>query len=64
MSTTETTATRLRARPAWTALERHHQQLRDVALRDLFADDPGRGERMTAAAAGPVPRLLQESRDR
>ena len=52
MSTTETTATPLRARPAWTALERHHEQIRDVALRDLFADDPGRGERMTAAAAG------------
>ncbi len=52
MSSTETTATPLRARPAWTALERHHEQIRDVNLRDLFADDPGRGERMTAQAAG------------
>jgi glucose-6-phosphate isomerase len=52
MSTTETTATPLRARPAWTALERHHAQIRDVALRDLFAEDPGRGERLGAEAAG------------
>jgi glucose-6-phosphate isomerase len=52
MSTTETTATPLRARPAWTALERHHAQIRDVTLRDLFAEDPGRGERLGAEAAG------------
>ena len=52
MSTTETTATPLRERPAWTALERHHAQIRDVHLRDLFAEDPGRGERLGAEAAG------------
>ena len=42
----------LTARPAWQALEAHHRQVRDVHLRQLFADDPTRGERMTAEAAG------------
>ena len=42
----------LTERPAWKALERHHQELRDLHLRDLFADDPERGERLTAEAAG------------
>jgi glucose-6-phosphate isomerase len=37
---------------AWKALEEHQKKMRDVSLRDLFADDPGRGERMTAEAAG------------
>jgi glucose-6-phosphate isomerase len=39
-------------RPAWKALEAHHQALRKLHLRDLFADDPQRGERFTAEAAG------------
>ena len=42
----------LAARPAWKALEAHHQKVRDLRLRQLFADDPGRGERMTLEAAG------------
>jgi glucose-6-phosphate isomerase len=42
----------LRNRPAWSALTAHYEQIRDVHLRDLFAADPGRGERMTAQAAG------------
>ena len=37
---------------AWKALEDHQKKMRDVSLRDLFADDPGRGRRMTAEAAG------------
>ena len=37
---------------AWKALEDHQQKMRDVSLRDLFADDPERGRRMTAEAAG------------
>ncbi len=45
MSTTETP---LRQRSAWRALELHHEQIRDVQLRDLFARDPQRGERLTA----------------
>jgi glucose-6-phosphate isomerase len=39
-------------RPAWKALEAHSQKMRDVHLRRLFADDPGRGERLTAEVAG------------
>lgn len=39
-------------RPEWRALETHYQAIRDVHLRRLFADDPGRGERLTAEAAG------------
>ena len=42
----------LTARPAWKALEAHHQQLRKLHLRRLFSDDPKRGERMTAEAVG------------
>jgi glucose-6-phosphate isomerase len=42
----------LTARPAWKALEAHHQQLRQLHLRKLFSDDPKRGERMTAEAVG------------
>jgi glucose-6-phosphate isomerase len=44
--------TPLRQRSAWKALEAHHATIRDVHLRRLFADDPGRGERLTAEAAG------------
>ena len=39
-------------RPAWNALEAHFENIRKVHLRDLFADDPKRGERLTAEAAG------------
>src|SRR5262249_49481701 len=42
----------LTTRPAWKALEAHHQQVRGLHLRKLFADDPRRGERMTAEAVG------------
>ncbi len=38
--------------PAWKALQVHYQSLRDVHLRDLFAQDPQRGERLTADEAG------------
>jgi glucose-6-phosphate isomerase len=44
--------TPLRQRKAWQALQRHHAQIAGQHLRDLFAADPGRGERLTAAAAG------------
>jgi glucose-6-phosphate isomerase len=40
------------ARPAWKALAAHHATLQEVHLRDLFAADPARGERLTAEAAG------------
>jgi glucose-6-phosphate isomerase len=40
------------ARPAWQALEAHYQKIKATHLRQLFADDPKRGERMSAEAAG------------
>ncbi|HYT75727.1 MAG TPA: glucose-6-phosphate isomerase [Vicinamibacterales bacterium] len=42
----------LTALPAWKALEAHHRQVGGLHLRQLFADDPSRGERMAAEAAG------------
>ena len=45
-------ATPLRERKAWQALQRHHDEIAGRHLRDLFAEDPGRGERLTAEAAG------------
>jgi glucose-6-phosphate isomerase len=44
--------TSLRQRKAWQELERHHAQIAGQHLRDLFAADPGRGERLTASAEG------------
>jgi glucose-6-phosphate isomerase len=37
---------------AWAALATHCETLRKLHLRHLFADDPHRGERLTAEAAG------------
>src|SRR5262245_46609799 len=37
---------------AWRALEQHYAKMRSRHLRDLFAEDPTRGERLTAEAAG------------
>jgi glucose-6-phosphate isomerase len=42
----------LTKRPAWKALTADHQRLQKLHLRRLFADDPTRGERLTAEAAG------------
>jgi glucose-6-phosphate isomerase len=42
----------LTAGAAWRALEEHHQHVRDLHLRELFADDPRRGERLVLEAAG------------
>jgi glucose-6-phosphate isomerase len=36
---------------AWAALRKHHGRMRDVHLRTLFAEDPGRGERLALEAA-------------
>jgi len=38
--------------PAWQALAAHYQQIKNVPLRDIFANDATRGERLTAEAAG------------
>jgi glucose-6-phosphate isomerase len=42
----------LRDRDAFKALERHHAEVAGAHLRDLFASDPQRGERLVAEAAG------------
>ncbi|HWN98126.1 MAG TPA: glucose-6-phosphate isomerase [Blastocatellia bacterium] len=42
----------LTERKAWKTLLTHHQNIRDVHLRKLFAEDPQRGERMTAEGVG------------
>jgi glucose-6-phosphate isomerase len=39
-------------RPAWKALQAHFEQIGGKHLRELFEEDPGRGERFTAAAGG------------
>ena len=36
----------------WKALEEHYRAVGDVHLRQMFAEDPGRGTRLTAEAAG------------
>jgi glucose-6-phosphate isomerase len=45
-------ATPVTERPAWNALATHHDAIRGVHLRTLFAEDPKRGERLTAEACG------------
>jgi glucose-6-phosphate isomerase len=42
----------LTERPAWKALQAHNQQIRATSLRDLFAQDPARGERLAFEAEG------------
>jgi glucose-6-phosphate isomerase len=42
----------LTALPAWQALAAHVEQVRDVHLRSLFANDPSRAGRFSAEAAG------------
>jgi glucose-6-phosphate isomerase len=53
MSRPTTTSTApLRERPAWAALGRHHETIGERHMRELFAADPGRGERLVAEGAG------------
>jgi glucose-6-phosphate isomerase len=53
MTTGETTAIpTLRELPAWRELSRHYEEIRGLRLREMFAQDEGRGERLTAAGAG------------
>src|SRR5919201_344086 len=49
---TTTTASSLRESAAWRYLEANARHLRSTHLRDLFADDPMRGERLKVEAAG------------
>ena len=52
----------LTERPAWKALRAHHREVREVHLRRLFAEDPGRADRMTAEAAGFLLAAARHSR--
>ena len=45
-------ATPLRERPAFAALAKHHSELEGRHLRDIFKDDPTRGERLSESAVG------------
>ena len=49
MATATKTVTEL---PAWKALSAHFQKIDRLHLRELFAQDPKRGERLTVEAAG------------
>ena len=42
----------LRSTTAWQALAAHHETIKDVTLRELFAGDATRGEALTAEGAG------------
>ncbi len=42
----------LSERPAWKALKAHYQQIQQKELKQLFVDDPSRGERFTVEAGG------------
>ena len=42
----------LRQRPAWTSLEKHHQKMAGLSLRQLFSEDGKRGERLAVEAVG------------
>src|SRR5499425_1303018 len=42
----------LAERQAWKGLKAHHEKIREMHLRKLFADDAKRGERMTVEAVG------------
>ena len=44
--------TPLTRRRAWKSLKTHYKKIRDTHLRQLFADDPKRGERLTLEAIG------------
>ena len=38
--------------PAWKALQAHRDAIKSITIKQLFADDSGRGERMNAEGAG------------
>ena len=49
---TATAGASLTSLTEWRALAEHYEQVKDLHLRQLFADDPTRGERLTVEAAG------------
>ncbi len=42
----------LTQRPAWKALTAHYQEIKNLHLRELFAQDPSRGTRLACEGAG------------
>ena len=52
MDSESSTRLPLTQRPAWKALQRHFSSIGTKHLRDLFAEDPARGQRFTAEANG------------
>jgi len=42
----------LRGRPAWALLEKHHAEMKGLHLRQVFAEDGNRGERLSVEAVG------------
>jgi glucose-6-phosphate isomerase len=52
MDPKDSTRLPLNQRPAWKALQNHFPSIATKHLRDLFADDPARGQRFTAEAGG------------
>ena len=52
MSTYQVPTTRLRELPAYEALAKHYSEIEGRHLRELFAEDATRGERLCAEAAG------------
>jgi len=51
MSIVTKASTPLTQRSAWRSLAKHHEEIAGAHLRDLFARDPGRGERLVAQGA-------------
>ncbi len=49
---TQAAATPLTKLPAWKSLETHYKQIQPLQLRNLFAQDPQRGQRLTADVLG------------
>jgi glucose-6-phosphate isomerase len=52
LSDAERSVSGLRGHPAWTLLGQHHQTMKGVHLKQLFADDADRGEKFVIEAAG------------
>jgi glucose-6-phosphate isomerase len=50
--TSATDTTSIKQLPAWKALEAHYGEIRDIHMRQLFADDPQRGDRFAVEGAG------------
>ena len=52
MTFSEKPLTPLQSQPAWKALQEHYGKVHNSHLRQLFADDPQRGERLKLEALG------------